>query len=139
VLIRGGCHCGNIRFALEWRPEPSHIDARACGCSFCLKHGGLWTSCPGGTLEVTRRDPVRVQAYTFGTGTAEFHVCRDCGVVPVVTSDIGGRRYAVVSVHAFEDVDPGFIRRAPASFEGESTEQRLKRRERGWIPDVRFS
>jgi len=139
VLIRGGCHCGNIRFALTWRPEPSHIEARACNCSFCLKHGGLWTACPGGMLEVTRRDPGRVQAYRFGTATAEFHVCRDCGVVPVVTSDIGGRRYAVVSVHAFEAVAPSFIRPAPASFAGESTEQRLQRRERGWIPDVRFS
>src|SRR5438094_129248 len=47
MLIRGSCHCGNISFTLDWKPEPSEIPARACSCSFCTKHGGVWTSCPG--------------------------------------------------------------------------------------------
>jgi hypothetical protein len=44
MLISGRCHCGNISFALDWQPEPSEIPARACTCSFCAKHGGVWTS-----------------------------------------------------------------------------------------------
>src|SRR6516162_1844353 len=53
MLISGRCHCGNISFALDWRPEPSEIPARACTCSFCVKHGGVWTSCPTGSLTVS--------------------------------------------------------------------------------------
>jgi len=139
VLIHGGCHCGNIRFALEWTPEPAQIPARACGCSFCRKHGGVWTSCAGGVLTVKIADAALVQRYTFGTGTADFQVCRSCGVVPLVTSRIDGELYAVVSVNAFEGVDPALLHLAPADFEAEREATRLARRKCNWIARVEFS
>ncbi len=138
MLIRGGCHCGNISFTLDWKPEPSEIPARACTCGFCTKHGGVWTSCPGGSLKVSVKDRSRVSKYAFGTRTAEFHICSACGIVPVVTSRIDGREYAVVSVNAFEGVDPALLRKAPVTFEGESEEVRLSRRARNWIRDVQW-
>ena len=88
MLIHGKCHCGNISFSLTWEPDPAEIPARACTCSFCTKHGGLWTSNPSGALEVVVKDPSLVSKYAFGTRTAEFHTCARCGVVPVVTSRI---------------------------------------------------
>jgi len=138
MIVRGRCHCGNIAFALDWDPEPAEIPARACGCTFCRKHGGLWTSNPDGRLRVRVRDPAYVSQYIFGTGTAEFHVCVRCGIVPVVTSEIDGRLYAVVSVNAFEGVDPVLLKRAPVSFDGEDESARLARRKRNWIRDVVF-
>ena len=84
------------------------------------------------------KDRTRASKYAFGTKTAEFHVCTGCGVVPVVTSQIDGRLYAVVSVNAFENVEPALLRRAPATFEDESEQARLSRRKRNWIADVRF-
>jgi hypothetical protein len=74
----------------------------------------------------------------IGTKTAEFHVCTACGVVPVVTSRIDGRLYAVVSVNAFENVEPALLRRSPSTFEGENEQARLSRRKRNWIADVQF-
>jgi hypothetical protein len=136
VLIRGRCHCGNIAFTLDWRPEPAEIPARACSCTFCQKHAGVWTSCPGGALAVTVADAARVSRYAFGTRTAEFHICTGCGVVPVVTCRIEGRLHAVVSVNAFEGVDPALVRKASISFDDETGEARIARRRRGWIPDV---
>ena len=65
MLISGRCHCGNISFALDWRPEPSEIPARACTCSFCAKHGGVWTSCPTGSLTVSVKDRARLSKYAF--------------------------------------------------------------------------
>lgn len=138
VIIEGSCHCGNIAFELAWKPMPARIPARACGCSFCVKHGGVWTSNPEGALRVTVREPGAVSRYAFETRTATFHVCSRCGVAPVVTSDIEGRLYAVVSVNAFNNVDRALIQPAPASFEGEDTAARLGRRQRNWIGDVRF-
>jgi hypothetical protein len=136
MRISGSCHCGNITFRLDWRPEPTEIPARACSCSFCAKHGGLWTSCPTGSLSITVRQPELVSKYSFGTRTADFHVCSSCGVVPVVTSRIEGRLYAVVSVNAFQDVDPALVRRAAATYDGESESTRLARRKLNWIADV---
>ncbi|MGH8236071.1 MAG: GFA family protein, partial [Steroidobacteraceae bacterium] len=106
MLIDGSCHCGNISFALDWLPTPTEIPARACGCSFCTKHGGVWTSTPTGALKIKVKDPALVMRYAFGTRTAEFHVCSHCGVVPVVTSEIAGRLYAVVNVNTFDGVEP---------------------------------
>ncbi len=138
MLIRGKCHCGNIAFSLTWEPDPREIPARACSCSFCTKHGGVWTSNPGGALKVRVEDPSRVSRYAFGTRTADFHVCTRCGIVPVVTSRIDGRLYAVVSVNALEDVEASILRREPASFDGEAEDSRLARRKRNWIADVEF-
>jgi len=138
MLIHGKCHCGNISFVLDWKPEPSEIPVRACTCSFCTKHGGVWTSCPTGSLKVTVKDSSLVSKYSFGTETAHFHICSTCGIVPVVTSRIDNRLYAVVSVNAFEGLDPALLRRASATFEGESEEARLMRRERNWIANVEF-
>src|ERR1700739_4934474 len=104
MLISGRCHCGNIFFALDWQPEPSEITARACTCSFCTKHGGVWTSCPTGSLSVHVKNSSEAAEYVFGTKTAQFHVCTNCGIVPVVTSKINGTVYAVVNVNTFDDV-----------------------------------
>jgi hypothetical protein len=139
MLISGSCHCRNIRFELDWLPEPTEIPARACGCSFCVKHGGVWTSCPTGHLRVRVSRPQRASRYLFGTKTAEFHVCSDCGIVPVVTCTIDGRVYAVVSVNAFDDVEASRLKRTPASFDGESEGDRLARRQRNWIGNVEFT
>ena len=73
-----------------------------------------------------------------GTKTATFHICSKCGVVPVVTSEIEGRHYAVVSVHALEGVDPSLLRVASATFDGESEQARLARRMRNWIGNVEY-
>jgi hypothetical protein len=138
MLIRGCCHCGNLSFALVWEPEPTTIPARACTCTFCSKHGGVWTSCPTGSLRVTVEDCARVSTYAFGTKTAEFHVCSRCGVVPVVTSRIGDRLYAVVNVNTFENVEPARLQRASVTFDGEDEAARLARRSQRWIPNVEF-
>ena len=139
MLIKGSCHCGNIVFSLTWEPYPTQIHVRACGCSFCIKHGGVWTSNPSGTLKVTVRNPTLVSKYTFGTKTADFHICTQCGVVPVVSSRIEGRLYAVVSVNSFEGVEPSLLQRASASFDGESEEKRLARRKLNWIANVEIA
>jgi hypothetical protein len=130
MKIAGRCHCGSISFEFD---APGELAARACSCTFCVKHGGVWTSDPKGSLAATVREE---SIYRFGTGTGDFHVCTRCGAVPFVTSEIDGRVYAVVNVNTFEGLDPKTLPRAPVSFDGESTENRLGRRKQRWIPSV---
>lgn len=139
MRITAKCHCGNIALSLDWAGDPPEIPARACGCTFCVKHGGVWTSNPKGRLAVQIRDPANVSRYEFGTRTATFHVCAQCGSVPFVTSRIADHLYAVVNVNMFDNVDPAWLRRGAADFEGEDMEARLARRTRNWIADVRIA
>ena len=139
MLITGKCHCGNIAFELDWEGESPEIPARACECSFCVKHGGVWTSNPSATLAVAIANAGLLSKYAFGTRTATFYVCSQCGAVPLVTSDIADHLYAVVNVNAFENVDPSRLRRGAANFEGEDVESRLARRRRNWIAHVRIT
>ena len=138
MLIEGRCHCGNIAFALDWPDDAPDIPARTCDCSFCTRHGGVWTSHPRAALRVHVDDARAVTAYRFGTGTATFQVCARCGVVPLVTSRIDDALFAVVNVNALDGVSPERFRRSPASFGAEDVEARLARRRRNWIADVRF-
>jgi hypothetical protein len=136
VLIHGRCHCGNIAFDLTWEPDCVDIPARACTCTFCTKHGAVWTADPGAALQIAIEDPARTFAYAFGTRTADFHVCTRCGMVPVVTSRIDGTLYAVVNVNAFEGFDRSRLRSASTNLDGEGQEDRLARRKRNWIARV---
>jgi hypothetical protein len=136
MVIGGGCHCGNISFQLDWHGDPGAIPARACSCSFCVKHGGVWTSEPRSSLAVEIGEAALATTYSFATGTAVFHVCARCGVVPLVTCKMGGRLYAVVNVNTLEGIDPAILQLAEADFEGEDLETRLARRRRNWIPSV---
>jgi hypothetical protein len=137
VEIAGACHCGNLAFSLFW-PDTDSLPARGCGCGFCVKHGGVWTSNPDASLVARLERPENVARYEFGTKTATFHTCTRCGVVPFVTSVIDGHTYAVVNVNTFDKFDRALLRVTPASFDGEGVGERLARRARNWIGDVSF-
>ncbi|EYU16801.1 GFA family protein [Photorhabdus aegyptia] len=98
MVISGSCHCKNIEFTFNWEPEPLEIPARTYTCSFCTKHNAVWTSFPAGQLRLSIREQKLLHRYSFETGTAQFHICSQCGVVPVVISQINGHDYAVVNV-----------------------------------------
>ena len=134
--IHGSCHCGMIRFVLAWPDFAEEIQVRKCGCSFCQKHGGAWTSHRHAKLAYQIDDESRVSKYRFGTKTAEFYVCSLCGTVPFVLSEIGDGQYAVVNVNTFEDVGRFTFFVSSTDFEGEGTGSRLERRKRNWIPNV---
>jgi hypothetical protein len=137
MQIEGACHCGNIAYEFAWPDDAPHIPARACDCTFCTKHGGVWTSHPHASLRLAIANPNAVSVYEFGTKTAQFHVCSKCGVVPLVTCRLEGKLHAVVNVNTFSNVDPALLQRGSATFEGEEVSSRLARRARNWIPDVR--
>ena len=134
--ILGKCHCGNIAFELQWPQADGEIAVRACGCDFCVKHGGVYTSHARGALAARIGDRAQVTQYRFGTGTAEFYVCKQCGAVPFVTSTIDDNVYAVVNVNTFENVARELLQRSASDFSAESTAERLARRQRNWIPSV---
>lgn len=137
--IEGGCHCAAIRFVLAWPESAGGLPSRACGCTFCQKHGGVWTSNANAALSVRIADRSLVSIYEFGTKSASFHVCARCGVTPFVSSEIDGKLYAVVNVNTLENLGELVVSRTNSDFDGESLRSRLERRKANWIPDVRVA
>jgi hypothetical protein len=120
---------------LDWPHFEPPILARVCACSFCSKHGAAWTSNPRGRFFLSIADEQFASFYRFGTRTADFHLCRNCGVVPIVTCRLAGIRYAVINVRTFEDLDRAQLTELATSFEGERTHTRLERRRSRWTPE----
>lgn len=134
--VEGGCHCGNIRYTFRLPAREIPIRVRACSCSFCVKHGGVYTSHPEAEINIRIKDPDAIERYRFGTKTADFLICRQCGVVPVVTSWIDDVCFAVVNVNTFENIDRAELDSSTTDFDGEGTGERLARRQRNWVPVV---
>ena len=136
MKIQGQCHCGNISYTFHWPGDDQTIPVRACSCSFCTMHGGVYTSHREAALQAAIQNDELVNRYRFGTGTADFYICARCGAVPFVTSEIDSHLYAVVNVNTFQNVDRSIFQPAITHFDDETTESRLDRRERTWIPSV---
>ena len=133
-ILTGACHCGVLHFSFETPTEPQALPLRACGCSFCRKHGVRTTSDPAGTVRLKVDDPKLLQRYHFGTGTTETLICRNCGIYLAAVTDVDGALYAIVNVNALDDRSA--FERPPQvmDYEGESAEQRQARRKVKWTP-----
>jgi hypothetical protein len=137
-VFTGRCHCGNLEARFESRQEPEALFVRRCGCSFCRRHGARYVSDPEGGLRIRVRDPAGLTRYRFGHETADFLVCRECGVFLAAVMTTEGTARAVVNVNTFED--PGALSADPASFDydAEDEAERLARRAARWTPVVAF-
>lgn len=134
LTIPGGCHCGNLTLEMESDRALEDIPLRTCGCSFCVAQGAVYTSDPEGFVRFRARDPARVSRYRFGHGTAEFLICRDCGVYLGVVMSEEGEACAVVNVKACAAPERFVGTPARMDFDGESVDGRLSRRRAKWTP-----
>jgi hypothetical protein len=131
--FEGRCHCGAIGFSFRTAQMPDNWTVRACQCRFCRCHGARTTSDPGGSVIFHIANPATLLRYRFGSRTAEFFVCGNCGtyVAAVVTLPRG--HFTTLNVNAIADIT-GLPEAEPVSYEGESAEQKRERRERRWTP-----
>ena len=100
--LGGGCHCGNIRVALELTRSAGSYNPRACDCDFCRKHRAAWVSDPQGSLLIEIRDERDCARYAQGSGQAQLLLCRRCGVLIAPLYRDGGRLHAAVNANAVD-------------------------------------
>jgi hypothetical protein len=131
---QGGCHCRNLYLSLRLSQPPADTRLRACGCSFCRAHATRTTSDPHGMVEIWANDWSLVELYRFGTGTAEFLICRRCGVyIGAIGESASGTR-AVINTNCLDDRAAFVQAPAPTDHDGETTDDRLARRAANWTP-----
>src|SRR3954453_269784 len=133
---RGGCHCGNLRLKLLLSASPEAVGVRACQCSFCRAHATRTASDPNGAVEVWAEDWSEVSPYRFGTGTAEFLICRRCGVYIGASCDPASGLRAVINTNALADRARFAGAPLPHDRDGETLADRLARRAATWTPAV---
>lgn len=112
--------------------EPGALDVRADQCSFCRKHGGHTATDPNGLI-VIEADAALLSRYQFGLKSADFLVCKSCGVYAgAFMDDPSGARFTL-NLNILDERS-AFGAARPVSFEGETLELRRARRLKNWTP-----
>jgi hypothetical protein len=131
MIFEGGCHCGNLTYVFEASAGLEVLGLRADMCSFCRAHGARNTSDPNGAVRIKVREPALLERYRFGLKTADFLVCRRCGVyIGALLED----RWFTVNVNTFKDRPPLDAAVVPHDFDAEDVPTRIARRKARWTP-----
>jgi hypothetical protein len=131
---RGGCHCGNIHVRLRLSKPPQENPLRACACTFCRAHNTRTVADPAGLFEAWADDWALVEPYRFGSRSADYLVCRRCGIYVAAVGETAAGQRAVVNVNCLDD--RASFTQAPntTDYDGETTQTRLARRASNWMP-----
>ena len=130
----GSCHCGAIGFTYRTGIRQEQWSIRACQCSFCRAHDALSTSDPAGQIAFSASRPESLQKYRFGLKTADFLLCRECGVYIGAVIASAGNMFGIVNVHALDESPTNVAETAPVSYDDEDVGGRVSRREERWTP-----
>ena len=134
-MLTGSCHCGSLQLSFANTLDPAQLPLRACACSFCRRHGARTTSDPNGHVEITVRDKGYLSRYQFALLTAEFLVCKRCGVyVAAVMTGENDELYATVNTNALDARGQFTQNPVTVNYEGEDAASRVARRRVSWTP-----
>ena len=123
LSLTGSCHCGRVSVKLRTSSKTLPA-ARACGCSFCTKHGAAWTSDPQGELVLSHRAPDDIRRYRFGLGITDFIICAHCGVPCVAMGMVDDRLLGVVNINTASAEQLTFLPRVGPALAGRIVEFR---------------
>lgn len=130
----GQCFCGSIAYEYETAIPPGDWSIRACQCAFCRAHDALSTSDPAGTLRFHAANPDNLQRYRFAMRTADFLLCRECGVYIGAVIETGQGRFGIINTHSLKEVPTDIAAVAPITYDSEDKDGRIGRRETRWTP-----
>ncbi len=131
----GGCHCGAIRVRVRLTRPPGEMAVRSCACSFCRRHGTRTVSDPIGQADVWA-DWTLVQKYRFGTQTADYLLCRRCGVYIGAVCETDTSRRSVINTRCLEDREAFTQEARHPDYDRETVDARLARRAVNWMPAI---
>ena len=134
TTFTGHCHCGAIGFRYATAVTPAEWSVRACQCRFCRMHDALSTSDPDGRLTFDVDDPEQLQRYRFALQTADFLLCRRCGVYIGAIIEIDGETFGIINTHALDDTPADIAPVGAISYDGEDVAGRIGRRAERWTP-----
>lgn len=136
MLHSGGCHCQNLSVKLRLSKPPAEMPLRSCSCTFCRSHGTRTLSDRDGQVEITAGDWTEIERYQFGSRTADYLLCRRCGVYIGALCETSTGLRAVLNVNCLDDRAAFTQTPAAPDYDSEPTDARLNRRSTNWMPAV---
>ncbi len=133
---QGGCHCGNLRVHVRLTKPPAANCVRSCACSFCRSHATRTVSDPDGQADIRASDWSHVAMYRFGSRTADYLLCRRCGVYVGAVCETSAGIRAVINTLCLDDRAAFTQEPVRPDYDGEATDLRLARRAANWMPTV---
>ena len=128
------CHCAALSAHYRTTVPTASWPVRACQCVFCGAHGALSTSDPSGSLTFRASEPEHLQRYKFGTRSADFLICRGCGVYLGAVMTQESQRWGILNVRTLQPPPSDLPAPLPMHYEGESSDTRVQRRAARWTP-----
>jgi hypothetical protein len=132
--LTGACHCGAVGFTFRTDRPVDKWSVRACRCRFCRSHDAATTSDPAGRLALQVREADALGRYRFGLKTADFLLCRHCGVYLGAQVRTCQGAFGIINTRALTPVPDGLPAAVPADYAAESAGERVARREARWTP-----
>ncbi|MBB5520067.1 GFA family protein [Amphiplicatus metriothermophilus] len=137
MLYAGQCHCGKLKASFETQKTPAELGVRTCQCDFCRRVGAVNISDPEGAVVIDAAE-ADVLRYRFALRTADFLLCRNCGVYIAAVIGEGENIRSTINVAGLRMKAFLNVEEAPMEYGAESTEERIARRFRKWTP-TRFT
>lgn len=133
MILHGACHCGQVEVVFETAMSVAGLPLRACGCSFCRRHGTKAVADPKGSLTIYV-PPNGLNRYRFGLRTADYLICRTCGAYVAAVISGNGEERATLNVTATAISELADRHAEPVDYDRENVEGRRARRLTSWTP-----
>ena len=131
---RGSCHCGAIGYRFRTDLTPEKWSIRACQCRFCRAHDALSASDPSGSVVFSVADRRLLNRYRFGLRTADFLLCRECGVYVGALIETENGQFGIINTHTLLQSPESLATTEPMTYDAEDVTGRVSRREERWTP-----
>jgi hypothetical protein len=137
MIHTGQCHCGKLKASFETQKTPQQLGVRTCQCDFCRRVGAINISDSQGqvTIDCKADD---VERCRFALKTADFLICKSCGVYIAAVMGEGARIVSTINVAGLRMQELLGVEEAPADYGAETTQERIERRYERWTP-ARFT
>ncbi len=133
MRLTGQCHCGNVKATFDSQKTPQELGVRTCQCAFCRAHGAVNISDPDGLTTIDGAD-ADINRYTFALRTADFLICKTCGVYVAAVMGEGERIVSTLNIAGLRIKAFDGVGEAPMDYDAETTASRIDRRYTKWTP-----
>lgn len=116
---------------------PQELGVRTCQCDFCRRVGAVNISDPEGEaiIDASEADVIR---YRFALRTADFIICKHCGVYVAAVVGEGAHIRSTINVAGLRMKEFLDIEETPMQYGAEDAAARVERRHQKWTP-TRFT
>lgn len=137
MIYAGKCHCGEFKASFETQKSPAVLGVRTCQCDFCRRHGAINISDPDGEVVIDAKES-DLMRYRFAMRTADFLICRSCGVYIAAVTGEGDAIRTTLNVAGLRISEFLRIAEQPMEYGAENADDRVARRAAKWTP-TRFT